>query len=101
MMNRERLMSMKKGAVLINAARGNLVDEQALKELLRNGHLAAAAFDVFAVEPPQDMELLSLPNFLGTPHVGGSSAEAILAMGRVAIKGLGDAKPALSENFFS
>jgi phosphoglycerate dehydrogenase-like enzyme len=50
--------------------------------------LAAAAFDVFAVEPPQDAELLTLPNFLATPHIGGSAQEAILAMGRAAIEGL-------------
>eukprot|EP00494_Astrolonche_serrata_P013240 UN13357 len=56
--------------------------------MLKEGILAAAAFDVFAVEPPQDIELLSLPNFLATPHIGGSSREAVLAMGRAAIRGL-------------
>ena len=55
--------------------------------LLKN-KIAAAAFDVFAVEPPQDKELLELPNFLVTPHIGGSADEAILAMGRSAIDGL-------------
>ena len=50
--------------------------------------LAGAAFDVFATEPPEDGELLRLPNFLATPHIGGSSEEAILAMGRAAIEGL-------------
>ena len=43
-------------------------------------------------EPPEDLELLRLPNFLATPHIGGSSEEAILAMGRAAIKGLDDNK---------
>jgi phosphoglycerate dehydrogenase-like enzyme len=86
----ERLAKMKPGAVLINAARGNLVDEEAMKKMLLNGRLAAAAFDVFAVEPPQDQKLLELPNFLATPHIGGSSREAILAMGRAAIDGLDD-----------
>ncbi|MDO8652915.1 MAG: phosphoglycerate dehydrogenase [Undibacterium sp.] len=88
MLNAERLMLMKPGAVLINAARGGLVDEVFLKQMLRDKRIAAAAFDVFAVEPPQDQELLLLPNFLVTPHIGGSAQEAILAMGRAAIQGL-------------
>ena len=56
--------------------------------LLQDKRLAAAALDVFLEEPPQDQELLNLPNFLVTPHIGGSSDEAILAMGRAAISGL-------------
>lgn len=86
--NAERLNHMKDGAILINTARGGLVDEAALKQCLMDGKLGGAAFDVFDVEPPEDMELLSLPNFLVTPHIGGSSAEAILNMGRAAIAGL-------------
>ena len=73
---------------ILNAARGGLVDEVALKKALKNKKLAAAAFDVFADEPPQDIELLNLSNFLATPHIGGSAEEAILAMGRAAIEGL-------------
>jgi D-3-phosphoglycerate dehydrogenase len=88
LLDRRRLELLKPTAVLVNTARGGLVDEQALAELLREERLAAAAFDVFAVEPPGDSELLSLPNFLGTPHIGGSTEEAILAMGRAAIDGL-------------
>jgi phosphoglycerate dehydrogenase-like enzyme len=83
-----RLGLMKPSAILINAARGGLVDEVALKSMLIEKRLAAAAFDVFAVEPPQDMELLNLSNFLVSPHIGGSAEEAILAMGRAAIDGL-------------
>jgi phosphoglycerate dehydrogenase-like enzyme len=86
----ERLALMKPTAILINAARGGLVDEVALKAMLMEKHVAAAAFDVFAQEPPQDQELLGLPNFLATPHIGGSAVEAILAMGRAAIDGLED-----------
>lgn len=88
MLDARRLAMLKPSAVLINAARGQLVDEDALKQMLKNGRLSAAAFDVFAGEPPGDRELLSLSNFLATPHIGGSAQEAILAMGRAAIDGL-------------
>lgn len=88
MLSAGRLALMKPDAVLINAARGGLVDEDALKAMLKGGRLAAAGFDVFACEPPQDLELLRLPNFLATPHIGGSAEEAVLAMGRAAIEGL-------------
>ena len=84
------LEQMKDTAVLINTARGGLVDEAALKLALMKGGLKAAAFDVFTSEPPEDQELLELPNFLATPHIGGSAAEAILNMGRAAIEGLSD-----------
>lgn len=88
MITADRLGLMKKSAILINLARGGLVDESALKASLLEKRLAAAAFDVFTVEPPQDTELLALPNFLVSPHIGGSAEEAILAMGRAAIDGL-------------
>jgi len=92
-LSRERLMMMKPGAVLINMARGGLVDEIALKELLIRERIAGAAFDVFAEEPPGDAQLLALPSFVATPHIGGSSEEAILMMGRAAIEGLVTARP--------
>jgi phosphoglycerate dehydrogenase-like enzyme len=85
-----RLELVKQTAILINVARGGLVDEAAIKAMLFKKRLAAAAFDVFAVEPPQDQELLALPNFLVTPHIGGSAEEATLAMGRAAINGLNE-----------
>lgn len=88
LLNAERLALMKPDAILINAARGGIVEEKTLKHMLKEGRLAGAGFDVFATEPPEDHELLLLPNFLATPHIGGSAEEAILAMGRAAIKGL-------------
>ena len=81
-------MLMNPTAILINVARGGLVDEAAIKSALIGKRLAGAAFDVFAEEPPEDKQLLALPNFLVTPHIGGSAEEAILAMGRAAIDGL-------------
>jgi D-3-phosphoglycerate dehydrogenase len=88
MLDATRLGMMKPNSILINAARGGLVDEGALKVMLVEKRVAAAAFDVFAFEPPEDTELLNLSQFLVTPHIGGSAAEAILAMGRAAIAGL-------------
>lgn len=76
------------GVLLVNMARGGIVDEEALKHRLKSGRIAAAAFDVFAQEPPADADLLNLPNMLATPHIGGSAEEAVLAMGRAAIAGL-------------
>ena len=88
MLGAEQLGWLKPSAVLINTARGGIVDEVALKEMLQRHLIAAAAFDVFSIEPPIDTGLLALPNFLATPHIGGSAEEAILAMGRAAILGL-------------
>jgi D-3-phosphoglycerate dehydrogenase len=84
--------AMKPGVVVVNVARGGLVDETALATGLRTGHVAAACFDVFAREPPVDSELFSMPEFLGTAHIGGSAEEAILAMGRAALHGLAAAR---------
>jgi phosphoglycerate dehydrogenase-like enzyme len=84
------LALMKPSAFLINTARGGILNETALKQALLGGTIAGAACDVFAEEPPTDRELLSLPNFVGTPHIGGGTTEAVLAMGRAAIAGLAD-----------
>lgn len=81
---------MKPSAILINTARGGLVDESELKRMLKSKRLIAAAFDVFSTEPPEDSELISLDNFFATPHLGGSAEESIIAMGMSAINGLDD-----------
>ena len=88
LLSADRLALMKRDALLINAARGGLVDETALKAMLKYGRLAGAGLDVFSPEPPEDLELLRLPNLMATAHLGGSAEEAILAMGRAAIEGL-------------
>ena len=94
LLSREQLAKMKADAVLINMARGGLIDEAALKQALADGRIGGAAFDVFSEEPPRDAQLLAMPNFIATPHIGGSSEEAILAMGRAAIDGLSSARRA-------
>jgi phosphoglycerate dehydrogenase-like enzyme len=76
--------------VLINTARGKIIDEVALKERLKSRRIAAAAIDAFAVEPPVDDELLRLPNFIGTPDIGAGAEEARWLMGSTAIDGLVD-----------
>jgi (S)-sulfolactate dehydrogenase len=74
---RERLARMKPGAVLVNTARGGIVDEAALAALLRDGHLAGAALDVFAQEPlAAGSPLDSAPRLLLTPHIAGVTAES-------------------------
>jgi D-3-phosphoglycerate dehydrogenase len=88
MIGREQLAHMRPGAVVINAARGGLIDEEALADALAEGRLAGAAADVYAAEPDANPRLLSLPTFLGTPHIGGNTQESQLAMGRAAIEGL-------------
>ncbi|SEW45486.1 D-3-phosphoglycerate dehydrogenase [Cognatiyoonia koreensis] len=75
-LSRENIAKMKKGVRIINCARGGLVDEEALAEALKSGHVAGAAFDVFAVEPATDSPLFNLPNVVVTPHLGAATTEA-------------------------
>lgn len=79
---------MKKGSVLINTARGGLVDEDALFDALNSHHISAAALDVFENEPIIPSKLLTLENFFATSHIAGSTEEAIEAMGMMAIENL-------------
>ncbi|MEW6450449.1 MAG: phosphoglycerate dehydrogenase [Pseudomonadota bacterium] len=72
----DALKRMKKGVRIINCARGGLVDEAALYEALKSGHVAGAAFDVFVEEPATSNPLFSLPNVVCTPHLGASTSEA-------------------------
>jgi D-3-phosphoglycerate dehydrogenase len=80
-LSRERLLAMKPGARLINCARGGLVDEQALVEVVSSGHLAGAALDVFENEPPGESPLFGVENIQFTPHLGASTHEAQTAVG--------------------
>ena len=76
LINESRLASMKRGARIINCARGGLVDEAALADALKRGQIAGAALDVYAKEPPTGSPLLTLDNVVLTPHLGASTAEA-------------------------
>ncbi len=75
-LSRENLAKTKKGARIINCARGGLVDEQALREALDSGHVAGAAFDVFSEEPAKANPLFGHPNVVATPHLGAATNEA-------------------------
>ncbi|MEO0982899.1 MAG: phosphoglycerate dehydrogenase [Pseudomonadota bacterium] len=70
------LAKTKKGLILVNCARGGLVDEAAVAQRLKSGDIAAAAFDVFAEEPAKENVLFGAPNFVATPHLGAATSEA-------------------------
>jgi len=72
----EAIAKLKPGVRIINCARGGLVDEVALAEAIRSGHVAGAAFDVFAEEPATNSPLFNLPNVVVTPHLGAATTEA-------------------------
>jgi D-3-phosphoglycerate dehydrogenase / 2-oxoglutarate reductase len=88
MINADRLRAMKQGALLINTARGGVVDEEALVAALQDGHLGGAAFDSFASEPPGDSPLLRLDSFIASPHAGASTVEAAERTGVRAVRRL-------------
>jgi D-3-phosphoglycerate dehydrogenase / 2-oxoglutarate reductase len=72
----EAIARTKKGVIIVNAARGGLVDEVALRAALESGQVAAAGFDVFVTEPAKENVLFGAPNFVATPHLGASTNEA-------------------------
>jgi D-3-phosphoglycerate dehydrogenase len=85
------LAMMRKGARVINCARGGIISEDALAEALRSGHLAGAALDVYVQEPPPaDHPLLKLPNVVVTPHLGASTVEAQVSVAREAAQLISD-----------
>jgi D-3-phosphoglycerate dehydrogenase len=73
--NKDTLGQMKKGVVIVNCARGGVIDEEALFEALKSGQVGMAALDVYESEPIKDYRLFSLPNVIGTPHVGAQTKE--------------------------
>jgi D-3-phosphoglycerate dehydrogenase / 2-oxoglutarate reductase len=80
LIGRDQLARMKPGAILLNVARGGVVDEAAVAAALRDGHLGGAGIDVFEQEPPTGSPLLDAPNTVLTPHLGASTAEAQVAV---------------------
>src|SRR3990172_6654330 len=85
MMNSEAFSKMKQGAYLVNTARGPIVDEHALVEVLRSGHLGGAGLDVYDNEPNIDPELIGMENVVLTPHIASGTFEARDKMGELAV----------------
>jgi D-3-phosphoglycerate dehydrogenase len=83
MFNATRLARMKRGASIVNTARGGIIDEPALHEALTTGHLSGAGLDVFEAEPtPVSNALLKLDNVIASPHMAGVTTESVAGMGR-------------------
>ena len=88
LINSDNLKLIKNECFIINCARGGIVNEDSLYQHLLINKNTIAFFDVFEKEPPLNNQLLSLNNFFSTPHIGGTSEEAIIQMGLAAIEGL-------------
>ncbi len=92
MINKDVLDSSKQGLILVNTARGGVVDENALYEALASGKVKAAGMDVFEEQPPKaDNPLFTLDNFIGTLHIGGSTAEALERNGKIVVDNIFEA----------
>lgn len=88
LINKSTFDSMKKSAIVINTSRGGIVNQNDLKEALIERKIAGAAIDVFDIEPPSDLNLISIPNLISTPHIGGNAIEAVFGMGEASINNL-------------
>lgn len=88
LLNRDLLARCRPGARIVNTARGDLLDEEALAEALEDGRIAGAGLDVFRREPPGDTALTGLPQVVATPHVAGATTEAQQAVGLEAARGV-------------
>jgi phosphoglycerate dehydrogenase-like enzyme len=86
LLNADRIAAMKPGSILVNAARGGLVDEDALAKALTSGHLFAAGLDAFSTEPPIGSPLLKLPNTIVTPHCAGGTIDNFASVAARAVE---------------
>lgn len=83
LVNEETLQKTKPGVMIINCARGGIVDESALKKYIEKGHVAGAALDVFSQEPPKNFDLIKMDQVVVTPHIAASTKEAQLNVARI------------------
>lgn len=86
LINKEAFAQMKSSTIILNSARGGIINESDLKNALLNNTIAGAAIDAYVPEPPVDTELIQIPNLITTPHIGGNACEAVEAMGMSAIQ---------------
>ncbi len=90
LMSAEAIAKMKQGAYIINTSRGQVIDQDALRKALEEGHLGGAALDVFDIEPPDDREMICQENLITTPHIGGSTEEAFQQATEIMVRKLKD-----------
>ncbi|MDR2869736.1 MAG: phosphoglycerate dehydrogenase [Deferribacteraceae bacterium] len=89
-LNREAMQTMKQGAIIVNTARGGLIDEAAAYELLESGHLGGLGLDVYEKEPPSQSPLFGLPNTVLLPHTASHTLEAVENMSNMSVQNLID-----------